>query len=53
MAAVGMCHNPALVHDKPLGAPTFVKLFYEVSIMAADVLAPYIARSSATLVLNT
>ena len=28
IAALGMCHNPALVRDKPLGVPTSVKLVY-------------------------
>ena len=28
IAPLAMCHNPAIVHDKPLGAPASVKLVY-------------------------
>ena len=28
IAALEKCHNPPLVHDKPLGAPSSVKLVY-------------------------
>ena len=28
IAALVMCYNPALVHDKPLGAPAYVELVY-------------------------
>ena len=28
IAALAMCHNTTLVRDKPLGAPTYVKLVY-------------------------
>ena len=30
VVAMGMCYNPALVRDKPLGAPASVKRVYYV-----------------------
>ena len=32
IAALAMCHNPAPVRDKPLGAPASVKLVYYIIV---------------------
>ena len=34
IAALAMCYDSPLVHDKPLGVPTFVKLIYCFEICA-------------------
>ena len=37
IAFLAMCYNPPLVHDRPLGAPVFVKLAYWRKSSVADV----------------
>ena len=34
VVALGMCHNPPLIRDKPLGVPASVKLVYWLIVTA-------------------
>ena len=41
IAALAMRYNPGLFHDKPLGAPTYVKLIYLPVAVQGDCVRVY------------
>ena len=52
--AMAMCYNPALVLDKPLGAPASVKLVYSLWYDSSIIPAEHSAKfSPATIIHNS